>query len=74
MDNNQLNNQIDNEDSAFASVDDLYGKKVKTVPKPEKNIGIDLSSQILKNSAEAISSSKLDLDTLESFTRVAQDR
>ena len=74
MDNNQLNNQINSEDSAFASVDDLYGKKVKTVPKPEKNIGIDLSSQILKNSAEAISSSKLDLATLESFTRVSQDR
>lgn len=74
MDNNRINNKIDNEDSAFVQSDELYGKKINSVPKPEKDIGIDLSSSILKNSAEAAVSSKLDLATLESFTRVSQDR
>ena len=74
MDNNQINNEIKNEDSAFVQQDELYGRKTESVPRPEKNIGIDLSSQVLNNAAGAISSSKLDLATLESFTKVSQDR
>lgn len=74
MNTNTVNNQIANSESAFAQVDDVYGMNVKSSPTPEKNIGIDLSSQFLQNVLDTHKSSSFSMSELETFTRVSQDR
>lgn len=74
MDNNKINNSISNEESPFVSSDELYGKKLKPTTKPEKNIGIDLSSQVFNTIIDTYQTSAFDMSRIESFTRLSQDR
>lgn len=60
--------------SAFVNDSDIYNSKIKSVPKPEKNIGIDTQELLFDNIANAGLSSSLDISALESFTNVSQSR
>lgn len=65
---------INNNQSAFIDADRLYDKQTKPVPVPEKNIGIDTDQQLFSNIIGAAQVGKLDINALESFTRVSQSR
>ena len=43
-----------NRDDVFIQDDAVYGKQVKAVPKPEKNIGIDTNNELVNTITEAI--------------------
>lgn len=54
--------------------DELYGKKLKAIPVPERNIGIDVKNEFYDNILEAAEVSKLDLSKIESFSQISQNR
>lgn len=62
------------QDSAFEDDKSLYGKATKSIPVPEKNIGIDLSNSVYSNIVDEGTNTSLDLSTLESFLTVSQSR
>ena len=51
-----------------------FNKKIKSVPKPEQGIGIDLSKKFIDNIAGGGISSKLDISVLNSFSQMSQRR
>ena len=65
---------LENKNSAFVDDADIYNKKIKSVPKPEVNIGIDTKDILLDNIINAGESSTLDISAIESFTQVAHSR
>lgn len=65
---------MNNNQSAFIDADGLYDKQTKPVPVPEKNIGIDTDQELFWNIIGAAQVGKLDINALESFTRVSQSR
>ena len=65
----------DNENnSVFVNDSDLYYKKTNAVPKPETNIGIDVSDVFYDNLIEAGLASQLDISKINSLTQVSQSR
>lgn len=54
--------------------DEFVGKKIKAVPKEEKNFGVDTQDTLLHNIVEAGISSNLDTTDLENFLQVAHTR
>ena len=69
--NTTTNNQ---ENTAFVNNPDLYHKEVRTIPAPERGIGIDTKETIFSNIVQAGLSSQLDISALESFTSISQSR
>ena len=70
-----LENDIDGvEQSAFETTPGIYGKKTKTIPAPEKNIGIDIKDEFFSNIVEASMSSTLDISSLDAFSQVSTSR
>ena len=70
-----LENDINGvEQSAFETTPGIYGKKTKTIPKPEKNIGIDTKNEFFDNIVDAFESSTLDISSLDSFSQVSTSR
>lgn len=65
--NNQKN-------TAFVNNPDLYHKEIRTMPAPERGIGIDTKETIFSNIVQAGLSSQLDISALESFTSISQSR
>lgn len=65
---------LNNQDSVFVDGSDLYGIRIKSVPVPEKNIGIDTSGEIYDVLIQGVKSSMMDISKLESFTQVSQNR
>jgi len=63
-----------NKEDIFVTDDSIYGKGVKPIPKPEKNIGIDTSNELIDTTIEAAVKSSVDMSTLSSFTQIAQSR
>jgi hypothetical protein len=61
-------------DTAFRTDDDLYNKKIKAVPTPEKQIGIDLSDSMLNHIVDGVQNSQIDMTVLDSFTQVSRSR
>lgn len=59
---------------AFEYDENSYGVKVQSIPKPEKNIGIDTNEVFFDNIVNAGLSSSLDITALESFSQVSQSR
>ena len=53
---------------------EIYGKKVVSIPVPEKNIGIENAETVYDNIITAGLSSQIDLTTLESFSQISQNR
>lgn len=62
------------EPSVFVDDTSLYGKEIKAVPKPEKNIGIDTAGEFYDNLIDAGVSGTLNTTNLEAFTRVSDSR
>lgn len=62
-----------NENTPFVNDSNIYGKKIKAVPKPEKNIGIDLNDTLMSDLA-AVQASQIDIGEIEKFTNVSDDR
>ena len=61
--------------SAFPEQDPaLFDKKVKPVPVPQHEIGIDLDNRVLDNVVETMQTSQFDVNSLNSFTQVSRSR
>ena len=63
-----------NEDSVFQNSDDVYNKKINTIPKPEKEIGIDNDKTLIDNIINAGLSNSIDISSINSFSQTAQTR
>ncbi len=64
-------------DVAFEQAEDLYNKQIQAVPRPEKEIGIDLSDSVLLNiinSQDQGISSQFDVAALQNFTNISRNR
>lgn len=64
-------------DTAFAQDDTLYNKHIEAVPKPQKEIGIDLEDTLLTNiinSDTLGSSSTFDVNAIQNFTNISRNR
>jgi hypothetical protein len=64
----------DENKSAFINNDDFYDKQTNAVPAPEKNVGIDINDQLLKNIIGAVQNSVFNGAEIESFSRIADTR
>ena len=64
----------ENEKTAFTPDDDIYGKKVKVEPIPEKQIGIDTSNSFFTTLIDSSIASTLDLSAFDSFLTTARSR
>ena len=63
--------------TAFEQTDDLYNKQIQAVPRPEKEIGIDLSDSVIFNiinSQDQGISSQFDVAALQNFTNISRNR
>ena len=69
--NNQLNNQ---EETAYLNAPEIYHRETIAVPAPERGIGIDTHKKVFDNIVEAGVAGKLDISSLESFSRISQSR
>lgn len=53
---------------------DKLGQKIKPIPKPEKNIGIDISDEFWDAMMEAADENKIDIGAINSFSQLSQNR
>lgn len=60
--------------SAIELDDTVYGKETRAVPKPQKDIGIDVNNTLYQNIIDVGLASKVDIGAIESFTQVSQNR
>ena len=60
--------------SIFDNVDDLYGKKIKSVPKPNIEIGIDTNGVLSDEIIAAELEKKLNTNDINSFSQQSQNR
>ena len=60
--------------TAFVDDEKAYGSKVKAVPKPKKNIGVDTNDSMIEDIIELADSSRVDVGEIESFSSVARTR
>ncbi|MBO7211324.1 MAG: portal protein [Methanobrevibacter sp.] len=75
MSNKILENGINQEEvSAFVDAEDQYGKKIKSMPRQEQEIGIDTKNTFFDNIINAGLNSKIDISEIESFTQASQNR
>lgn len=63
-----------NENSVFQSEDDLYGKKIKSIPVRSKNSEVGISNTLYDNILETGFSSPVDLSSLQSLSQQANTR
>lgn len=61
-------------DGAFVQTDDLYGKKINSVPAPKKEIGIDTEDNFFKEFLYSGESSAVDISKINSFSQLSQSR
>ena len=61
---------------AFQPDDQLFNKKIEATPRPEKEIGIDLSDSILQNIINSIDgiNSHFDTSAIQNFTNISRNR
>ena len=52
----------------------LYGKKIKSVPAPEQNIGVDVDGHFTDNIVMAGLNSAIDFSEIEKFTTISMRR
>ena len=69
---------MEENNSAFVNDDTLYNKKIKSVPKPQPEIGVDNADSFYKNIMLSPEnggvSSHVDLQQIESFSTISQSR
>lgn len=58
----------------FNNTDVEYNQKIKPIPVPSKDIGIDVDNQFMDNIVGAGLAGKLDMASIESFTNVSRSR
>lgn len=61
------------QDSPFEKNVELYGKELKNVPKPERNIGVDTENSLLWDLA-SVQAERVDLSEIEKFTNISDSR
>lgn len=62
------------EKSAYEEQPDLYNKQIKTIPAPEREIGVDTKDTLLYNIINAAQNGQLDISMLDGFTSASQNR
>lgn len=62
------------EQTSITSNNPMVGTKIKPVPKPQKEIGIDTTNTFIDNVVEQSVASSVDISRLESFSTVTQTR
>lgn len=63
--------------SAFVNDDTVYNKQIKSIPKPEVNIGIDKNNDVTKEIVDSVSdgiAGTIDMSKIQSFTNLSRDR
>lgn len=65
---------IENNDSAFLRDDELYNKKIKSEPAPERKKDVDLDKTLYDNIIGAAQNSALDINAFNSLTQTANNR
>lgn len=71
---NNFNDSVNNEDSVYVNDNNIYNKKINSVPAPQIEIGLDTENKFYNNIINAAEVSKLDITKFESFLQVSQDR
>ena len=64
-------------DTAFEQNDELYNKQIQAIPRPEKEIGVDLSDSVLLNIINSLDqgiNSQFDVAALQNFTNISRNR
>lgn len=63
-------------DTVFDVKDELYNKTIKAIPRPEKEIGVDLEDTVLQNIINSFDgiNSFFDVSALDSFTNLSRSR
>lgn len=69
-----IDNNNTTEKSAFVSDDNIYGKKAKIKPAPEKQIGIDTNDEMYQTLIDAAMNNVLNMSAFTSFNTTAQSR
>ena len=64
----------DRSTSVFSTDASIYGKKITSVPKPERNVGIDTAGTFYDNLIYEGENSQLDITKLQSFLQISQSR
>ena len=73
--NKILENGINQEEqSAFVNAENQYGKKIKSAPRQQQEIGVDLNNEFFSNIINAGLNSKLDISEINSFMQASQNR
>ena len=64
----------DNEEKAIVTDDELINKQTRAIPVPNQKKDIDTDKDFLDSLVQAAVTSQLDLNLLNSFTNVSQNR
>lgn len=67
-------NKVAQTNSAFVNDTDIQGKPINSIPKPQRNIGINLSDEFLSNIVGEGTSSHFDISKINSFSQASQNR
>lgn len=65
---------MEDQKTAFVNDETIYNNPTRSVPKPEKNIGVDTKEVLFDNITNAGMASQLDISAIDSFTHVSQSR
>ena len=68
------NTEETEERPGFENQSDLYGKKIKPIPKPKIEIGIDRTNSFTNNIVGEGDSGSIDISKINSFTQISSNR
>lgn len=60
-------------ETPFEKKVEIYGKQIETIPKPERNIGIDTDNTLLWDLA-SVQAERIDLSEIDKFTNISDSR
>ena len=62
------------EDSVYSNDKDIYGKEIRTIPSPGKEIGVDTKNSLFDHIINIGENSVVDLNQLNSFSSISNSR
>lgn len=65
---------IPDNNNPVVDIDSLYGKKITSMPAPERGVGIDTSDTLFQNIVTAGTASVIDISQIQSFSHISQNR
>lgn len=74
QDNIKMNNDVNTPSNAFQNDEAAYNKPIIAIPKPEQNVGIDLTDALYQNIINAGTASAMDMSKIDAFTSIAKTR